>query len=160
MSMSKPERDFSHVYNPMFDKDLAQNEIEICEETFMNKPDSAIIESKVLEYKVNGVKQTNTKAYSMLMDLYSKTDRSTLYKESSHSITEDKIRGRNGNGYHYYPKIGLSFQTNKSRKAVIKEIIKFIKINRYSMELELKLKTGEIFILNIRVPVTYNLIEF
>ena len=62
-----------------------------------------------------------------------------------------KLTKENGlNGYKWCPKLNLSIQ-NKDAKYTIKEIINMVKVNNYSIQITIKLKTDRIikFKLNI-----------
>ena len=98
--------------------------------------------SVIKECKINNKILTITKYNPLLIHLYSQTDKKTILKNKSLNILEEEI---NEKGFKYYEKLGLSIQRVDSIHT-LKEIIKFIKILKYKIELKIKLKNDEIFI--------------
>jgi len=98
--------------------------------------------SSIEECKINN-ENLNIKKYKpLLINLYSKTNKETIINNTLLNISEEEI---NEKGFQYYDFLGLSLQ-GADTIHTLKEIIKFIKILKYKIELKIKLKNNEIFI--------------
>ena len=112
----------------LFKKCLNKSSIEEC-----------IINNDILEkYNYNKYKYAK-----ILMYLYSKTDSQTIIDKTTLNISTDSLYINGYKGYNYNEDLKLSIQGADANK-ILKEIIHFIKILNYKMELKIKLKDNEI----------------
>ena len=99
--------------------------------------------SIILECKINNDildKKNYNKYKKILIYLYSKTDNQTIIDKTTLNISTDKLHSK---GFEYYDILQLSIQGVESKR-ILKEIINFIKILNYKMEIKLKLKDDTI----------------
>ncbi len=99
--------------------------------------------SIILECKINNNildKKIYNKYKKILLFLYSKTTRQIIIDKTTLNISTDKLHNK---GFEYYDTLQLSIQGVDSKRT-LKEIINFIKILNYKMEIKIKLKDDTI----------------
>ena len=99
--------------------------------------------SIILECKINNDildKHNYNKYKKILLFLYSKTNRQTIIDKTTLNISTDKLHSK---GFEYHDNLQLSIQGVESKRT-LKEIINFIKILNYKMEIKIKLKDDKI----------------
>ena len=107
----------------LFEKCLKGSHIEEC-----------IINNNILDkYNYNKYKK-------ILIYLYYKTDKQTIIDKTTLNISTDKLYNK---GFEYYNDLQISIQGADTRR-ILKEIINFIKMLNYKMEIKIKLKDDEI----------------
>ena len=119
---------------------LTKNEPIITKECLLEK---CLKNSIILECKINNTildKNNYNKYKKILMYLYSKIDRQLILDKTTLNIKTEKLHNK---GFDYYENLQLSIQGADSRRVLI-EIINFIKILNYKMEIKIKLKDNEI----------------
>lgn len=100
--------------------------------------------SSILECKIkNNAKtiSTKTKFRRVLIDIWKSMPTSKLLQTTSFNL---KLKDEKGlNGYNWCDDIRMSFQ-NKDARGTLNEIVRMIKVNKYTFELTIKLNTGQI----------------
>jgi len=100
-----------------------------------------LLESNILECKINNEIIDIKKYKKLLINIYSTTEMKTILQNTILNISQQEIYDK---GFEYYPNLGISIQGADARR-ILKEIINIIKIKNYSMELKIKLKNDEVF---------------
>jgi hypothetical protein len=99
--------------------------------------------SSIEECKINNdiLDKLNYNKYKkILLYLYSKLDRQIIIEKTTLNMSSNKIHNK---GFHYYEELNISIQGADTRRT-LKEIINFIIILKYKMEIKIKLKDNEI----------------
>lgn len=96
--------------------------------------------SFILKCQINFVNYEVKKYKKLLIILYSTTDIETILQNTILNISREEI---NDKGFEYYSHLGVSIQGSETRRT-LREILNFIKIKKYNIELKLKLKNDEI----------------
>lgn len=96
--------------------------------------------SKIIECKINNIDIINRKYIKIIRYLYSFMNRETILQNTKLNILREE---KNDDGFKYYPKLGISIQGINS-KLCLREIINIIKIQRYNINIKIKLQNNEI----------------
>ena len=86
---------------------------------------------------------TNIKYQSILSDIWKSMKRNKILQ-----TTTFNVKKTNTVGYRWHPDINISYQ-NKDAKGTLKEILNMIKVNKYNINISIKLKTGRIIYFKI-----------
>lgn len=103
-----------------------------------------LLESNILECKINNEIIDIKKYKKLLINIYSTTEMKTILQNTILNISREEIHNK---GFVYYTNLGISIQSADARRT-LKEIINIIKIKNYSMELKIKLKNHEVICYN------------
>jgi hypothetical protein len=116
-------------------KYITENELNITNIRYSNIVDCLIKkEDKII---------TKTKKYYMfvLFNLWNYMPTQKILQTSTFNF---KLTNENGkNGYRWSDKLKMSYQ-NKDAKGTLKEIINMVKVNKFTMDLSIKLETSRI----------------
>lgn len=86
-----------------------------------------------------------TKYISILIDIFKSLPIQQIVQNTSINII---LKDEKGNkGYKFYPELNISIQ-NKDANGTMKEIIKFVKLNNYKIEIYIKLNNLETIFFN------------
>ena len=84
---------------------------------------------------------TNTSYRSVLVDIWKSMPTQKILQTTTFNF---KLTNENGEkGYKWCDDIHMSFQ-NKDARGTLKEILKMVKVNKFTIELSFKLETGRI----------------
>lgn len=115
-----------------------ENIDKLCEFNFNN--------SVIIECYQNGKRPTKNKYASILTDIYELIgDGTKIIKNTFLNIKTTNIDDK---GFCYNSKLGISIQSSDANKT-FKEIINQCLINKYSLNIEIKLKDGKNIIFNV-----------
>jgi hypothetical protein len=95
--------------------------------------------SVIIDCKINNEFVDVKKYKKLLLILYSTTDVETILQNTILNISKQEIYEK---GFEYYNQLGLSIQGSDARRT-LKEIIIFLKLKSYNMDLTIKLKSDE-----------------
>ena len=95
-----------------------------------------LLGSTILECKINNVNNDIKKYKKLLIYVYSITNIEIILQNTQLNISREQLYEK---GFEYYNQLGISIQ-GADAKRTLNEIIRFIKINQYSMELKIRLK--------------------
>lgn len=113
-------------------KTLYITETELYQKTLLN--------SKILECKINGINISKLKYASILIHIYKMMPTNMILQNTTFNFKLEKI---NENGYHWHKEINMSMQ-NKDANLTFKEIIVMVKLNNLSFDIKIKLFNDEI----------------
>ena len=99
-----------------------------------------LLGSTILECKINNVNNDIKKYKKLLIYVYSITNIEIILQNTQLNISREQLYEK---GFEYYNQLGISIQ-GADAKRTLNEIIRFIKINQYSMELKIRLKNEEV----------------
>jgi hypothetical protein len=105
---------------------------------------TSVISSTILDCNIkNGdeIISNKLKYNSILRDLWNTTPMEKIIQKTTFNY---KLTNENGlKGYIWYPNLQLSIQ-GKDANYAMKEILNMVKVNNYSIQITIKLQTGEI----------------
>lgn len=102
--------------------------------------------SKIKECYLNEKRPSKNKYMSILMDIYELIDDGT--KIIKNTLLNVKTKKINDKGYIYNSKLGISVQSANANKT-FNEIVNQCLINKFSLNIEIKLLNGKNIIFNI-----------
>jgi len=102
--------------------------------------------SVIIECYLNGKRPTQNKYASILNDIYELIGDGT--KIIKNALLNIKTTNENDKGFYYISKLGISIQRTEANKTFI-EIANQCLINKYSLNIEIKLKDGKNIIFDI-----------
>lgn len=109
--------------------------------------------SHIVECIFNNEYYDIMKYKKLLLIIYQNIDKNIIIKHSTLNISCDELYEK---GFEYYDNIGLSIQGADSKRT-LKEIINICKIQKYNLELKIKLQNNEIVnFKNILSPISIN----
>lgn len=91
--------------------------------------------------KEEAIISTNTNYRSVLVDIWKSMPSQKILQTTTFNFKLTKETGEKG--YKWYDDINMSFQS-KDAKGTLKEIINMVKVNKFTIELSIKLETGRI----------------
>ena len=106
---------------------------------------SSIEECKVVN-KEGVLVSDNKKFRGILVDIWKTMEKQEILENTTFKFKNGNKRGVKG--YNWFEEINMSFQ-NRDANATLKEIIYFVKINNYAIDLSITLRTGEAVKINI-----------
>uniref|UniRef100_A0A6C0LNW5 Uncharacterized protein n=1 Tax=viral metagenome TaxID=1070528 RepID=A0A6C0LNW5_9ZZZZ len=106
---------------------------------------SSIEECKVVN-KEGVLVSDNKKFRGILVDIWKTMEKQEILENTTFKFKSGNKRGVKG--YNWFEEINMSFQ-NRDANATLKEIIYFVKINNYAIDLSITLRTGETVKINI-----------
>ena len=106
---------------------------------------SSIEECKVVN-KEGVLVSDNKKFRGILVDIWKTMEKQEILENTTFKFKNGNKRGVKG--YNWLEEINMSFQ-NRDANATLKEIIYFVKINNYAIDLSITLRTGEAIKINI-----------
>ena len=102
---------------------------------------SSILECNIKNVECFPISSKRNKYAPILIDIFEMMDPITIIKESTFNF---KLTDEDGlHGYHWYPCLKLSIQS-KCANDTLKEIIRMVKFNKYTIQISIKLETDEI----------------
>jgi hypothetical protein len=108
---------------------------------------SSIVECVINTQKGEVISKFQKNYRPILIDIWKSMPAQEILQTTSFNI---KLTNENDfNGYKWYPEINMSVQA-KDHHETLKEIIKLVKINNYSLSLSLKLSNNKISRINIQ----------
>jgi hypothetical protein len=137
------------------EEDLIEDEENLTEEDYItddeliddeiNYTSSSIEECKVVN-KEGVLVSDNKKFRGILVDIWKTMEKQEILENTTFKFKNGNKRGVKG--YNWLEEINMSFQ-NRDANATLKEIIYFVKINNYAIDLSITLRTGETVKINI-----------
>jgi hypothetical protein len=106
---------------------------------------SSIEECKVVN-KEGVLVSDNKKFRGILVDIWKTMEKQEILENTTFKFKNGNKRGMKG--YNWFEEINMSFQ-NRDANTTLKEIIYFVKINNYAIDLSIILRTGETVKINI-----------
>jgi len=105
----------------------------------------SIIEECIIKKGEENI-STNTKYRSVLIDIWEDMPTQKIFQNTTFNF---KLINENGKkGYYWCKRIQMSFQ-NKDAKGTLKEILHMVRVNKLTIKLTIKLKTGRIIYFKI-----------
>ncbi len=96
---------------------------------------------KCIIKKKEAIISTKTAWRSLLVDIWKSMPTQKIFQNTTFNL---KLKNQNGEkGYKWCDDINMSFQ-NKDATGTLKEILKMVKVNKFTIELSIKLETGRI----------------
>ena len=137
------------------DEDLIEDDEILTEEDYLTDDEliddeidytsSSIEECKVVN-KEGVLVSDNKKFRGILVDIWKTMEMQEILENTTFKFKNGNKRGVKG--YNWFEEINMSFQ-NRDANATLKEIIYFVKINNYAIDLSITLRTGETVKINI-----------
>lgn len=137
------------------DEDLIEDDEILTEEDYLTDDEliddeidytsSSIEECKVVN-KEGVLVSDNKKFRGILVDIWKTMEKQEILENTTFKFKNGNKRGVKG--YNWFEEINMSFQ-NRDANATLKEIIYFVKINNYAIDLSITLRTGETVKINI-----------
>jgi hypothetical protein len=137
------------------DEDLIEDDEILTEEDYLTDDEliddeidytsSSIEECKVVN-KEGVLVSDNKKFRGILVDIWKTMEKQEILENTTFKFKGGNKRGVKG--YNWFEEINMSFQ-NRDANATLKEIIYFVKINNYAIDLSITLRTGETVKINI-----------
>ena len=91
--------------------------------------------------KEEAILSTNTSYRSVLVDIWKSMPTQQILQTTTFNFKLTNEIGEKG--YKWCDDIGMSFQ-NKDTRGTLKEILNMVKVNKFTIELSIKLETGRI----------------
>jgi hypothetical protein len=137
------------------DEDIIEDDEILTEEDYLTDDEliddeidytsSSIEECKVVN-KEGVLVSDNKKFRAILVDIWKTMEKQEILENTTFKFKNGNKRGVKG--YNWFEEINMSFQ-NRDANATLKEIIYFVKINNYAIDLSITLRTGETVKINI-----------
>jgi len=102
---------------------------------------STILECNIKDAEGTSISSGKTQYKQFLVDIFKKMESISIIRISTFNFKLTEEHGLYG--YHWDPCLKLSIQ-NKCANDTIKEIIRMVKFNKYTIKISIKLETGEI----------------
>jgi hypothetical protein len=96
---------------------------------------------KCIIKKEEEIISTNTSYRSVLVDIFKSMPTQKILQTTTFNFKLTKENGEKG--YNWCDDISMSFQ-NKDSKGTLKEILNMVNVNKFTIELSIKLETGRI----------------
>ena len=102
---------------------------------------STILECNIKNVEGTPISSGKNKYKQILVDIFKMMEPTTIIRNSTFNF---KLTNEHGlNGYHWDPCLKLSIQ-GKCANDTLMEIIRMVKFNKYTIQISIKLETGEI----------------
>jgi len=119
---------------------------------FSSVTSSTILECNIKDVYGGTISSGKTKYKQILVDIFKKMDPTTIINNSKFNFKPTNESGRNN--YTWYPCLKLSIQS-KCANETFEEIRHFVKFNKYTIQISIKLESGDIVHLNKSSPAPY-----